>query len=200
MKKVIGISGSYRRNGIIEKLMDIMLNKIKENGIEVKKITLKDKNIRYCTNCRKCTQEVGDKRGECIIKDDMGSILDEIENAEGIIIGSPMNFGSITAITKAFKERLVCYVYWPWGRKTGPKFRKRKSEKKAILLWSCAMPALMATVITRISKELKEIVKVFGFETVGILKVGFVGIDECEEVSDKLRKKSEKLAKKLIIG
>lgn len=103
MKKVIGISGSYRRDGITEKLIDIMLNKIAENEIEVKKIILKDKDIKYCTNCRKCTQEAGDKRGECIIKDDMESILNEIENADGIIIGSPMNFGSNTAITKTFQ-------------------------------------------------------------------------------------------------
>ena len=198
MKKVIGINGSYRRNGITEKLIDILLNKIKEKGIEVEKITLKDRDIGYCTNCRKCTQETGDKRGECIVKDDMESILDEIENADGLIIGSPMNFGSITAVTKAFKERLVCYAYWPWGRKIGPKLRKQKSGRKAVLLWSCNMPAIMATVVTRISKELKEIAKVLGFETVGILKVGFVGIDENEEIPDRLSKKSEKLAKELI--
>lgn len=198
MKKVIGISGSYRRNGITEKLMDIMLNTIKGNGIEVEKIILKNKDIRYCTNCRKCTQDAEDKRGECIIKDDMGLILNEIENVDGIIIGSPMNFGSITAITKAFKERLVCYAFWPWGKKTGPKLRKKKSGKKAILLWSCTMPAIMATVVTRISKELKEIAKVLGFEVVGILKVGFVGIYEYENISDNLKTKSEKLAKKLI--
>ena len=177
-----------------------MLNTIKENGIEVEKIILKDKDIGYCTNCRKCTQEVGDRRKDCIIKDDIESILNDIENADGIIIGSPMNFGSITAITKTFKERLICYAYWPWGRKTGPKLRTRKSRGKAILLWSCAMPALMAIAITRILKELKEIAKILGFETVGILKVGFVGLNESEEISDKLRKKSEKLAKRLIIG
>lgn len=200
MKKVIGISGSYRKNGIIDQVLDIMLNLIKENGLEVEKIVLKDKNFHYCRNCRKCTQNFGDKRGECVIKDDMESILDEIEKADAIIIGSPMNFGSITAITKAFKERLVCYAYWPWGRKIGPKSRKQNTKKRAILIWSCNMPAIMAIVITKISKELKGIAKVLGFETVSILKIGLVGIKEYEEVPDKLRKKSEKLAKKLIIS
>ena len=199
MKKIIAISGSYRRNGIIESLIDIMLNKIKEDEIEVKKIILKDQDIKYCTNCRKCTQVSGEERGQCIIKDDLESILDEIERADGIIIGSPMNFGSITAVTKAFKERLVCYGYWPWGTRGAPALRKRKSGKRAILLWSCVMPAFIANIITRISKELKEISDILGFKTVGILKVGFMGINEREAIPDKLRKKAERLAKKLII-
>ena len=199
MKKVIGINGSYRQNGITEKLMDIMLNALSKKGIAVEKITLRNQDIHFCTNCRVCTQEPGQKRGKCPIKDDMEAILNEIERADGIILGSPMNFSTITAVTKAFKERLLGYYYWSWGTRSAPKLRKATSGK-AVLLYSCVMPVFISNLITRISKELKETAELLGFEPVGFVKAGIIGIEKHEEIPDKLKRKSERLVKKLLIS
>ena len=79
------------------------------------KIYLIDKHIEFCANCRTCTQQEGQTRGQCSTIDDMRGILDEIERPDAIVLASPMNFWTVTAIMKRFIERLVCYAYWPWG-------------------------------------------------------------------------------------
>ena len=74
-------------------------------------------------------QEPGDKRGKCVQDDDMEEILQQIDTADGYILGSPVNFGTVTAVMKQFMERLAVYGYWPWGKIAPPKFRNTKLNK-----------------------------------------------------------------------
>jgi multimeric flavodoxin WrbA len=69
--KVTAIVGSYRKDGIIDKAVGELLTSAKREGAEVTKIYLIDKHIEFCTNCRTCTQQQGQRRGKCIIADDM---------------------------------------------------------------------------------------------------------------------------------
>lgn len=55
--------------------MDAILDGAKDAGAEVEKIQLLDRYIEFCTNCRNCTQNSGDKRGQCVLNDDMNDIL-----------------------------------------------------------------------------------------------------------------------------
>ncbi len=85
--------------------MDEILRTAEHSGREVEKIYLIDKNIEFCKNCRKCTEDDKEKiRGTCVIKDDMDGILSKVDRADAIIVGSPINFGCVTAITKRFVE------------------------------------------------------------------------------------------------
>ena len=113
--RILAIVGSDRKGGIVDTAVDEILATAREEGAEVRKIYLIDTHIEFCTNCRSCTQQPGPQRGKCIIEDDMSGILDEIERSDGIVLGSPMNFGTVTAVMKRFIERLACYAYWPWG-------------------------------------------------------------------------------------
>lgn len=78
-KKIIGIVGSYRRQHIIDTAVSQVLKAAQANGAEIRKIYLLDKNIEFCTNCRKCTQKEGDIIGKCVHNDDIEQILDEID-------------------------------------------------------------------------------------------------------------------------
>jgi multimeric flavodoxin WrbA len=142
-KKILAIVGSYRKGGIIDTAIDEILSSAREEGAEVDKIYLIDKDIDFCTNCRTCTQEQGLQRGKCIIVDDMSSILEAIERSDAIVFGSPMNFGTVTAVMKKFIERLVCFAYWPWGM-NAPQVRNRQKRKHAVIVASSAAPSFMA--------------------------------------------------------
>ena len=126
-----GDVGSYRKDGIIDTAIDEILTSAMEEGAEVTKVYLIDKHIEFCTNCRTCTQHEGQKRGECVIADDMSTVLDEIERSDVIVLGSPVNFGTVTAVMKMFIERLVCFAYWPWGM-NAPKVRNTLKVKRAV--------------------------------------------------------------------
>ncbi|WP_315117001.1 flavodoxin family protein [uncultured Clostridium sp.] len=97
--KVIGICGSPRI-GNTEFYINLVLNDLKENGFEVELIRLRDKNIGQCEGCYKCIEN---KR--CVIEDDFHEIFDEMAQAHGIIVGSPVYNGSITPRLKALLDR-----------------------------------------------------------------------------------------------
>ena len=99
--KVIGIVGSPRANGNTEILTAHTLTAISEEGINTELITLANLDIRPCTACMVCKET-----GLCSINDDLFPIYENVKVADGIIISSPVYFGSATALIKAFIERV----------------------------------------------------------------------------------------------
>ena len=60
----------------------------------------------------------------------MESILTQIEDADALVLGSPVNCGNVTAIFRRFMERLMVYSYWPWNR-PAPSGRTKKFDKES---------------------------------------------------------------------
>jgi multimeric flavodoxin WrbA len=115
--KVVAIVGSPRKNGNTEILASHALKAILEEGIETELITLSGKDIKPCTACNACADS-----GECIIQDDFLPILDKMLEADGIILASPVYFGSCTALLKALMERsgwVARIKGRPFNRKVG---------------------------------------------------------------------------------
>jgi multimeric flavodoxin WrbA len=194
--KVLAINGSYRKGGIIDTAIDEILAAAKEQGAETRKIYLVDKYIEFCTNCRTCAQEEGSERGECILNDDMDTILDEVQNADALVLGSPINFGTVSAIMKRFIERLICFVYWPWGMKA-PKVRNENKTKKAVVVASSAAPAFIARLSSGMVKLLKNAAGLLGARNVGVLFIGLAALEKRQDIGEAARKKARQLGKNL---
>ncbi|MGA2071108.1 MAG: flavodoxin family protein [Sedimentisphaerales bacterium] len=173
-KTIVAIVGSYRKAGVIDTAVDEMLRAAQDCGVQTSKIYLIDKHIEFCTNCRACAQNPGKVRGNCRHNDDMASILDQVDFADGLVIASPVNFYNITAVTRRFMERLIVYGYWPWGS-VAPKFRIAKSGKKAVLVTSSAAPAFIGKFFFRPAvTALKAIAQCFGAKVVARIYFGMV--------------------------
>lgn len=194
--RVTAIVGSYRKGGIIDSAVDEILASAREEGAEVAKIHLLDKHIEFCTNCRTCTQQERHKRGECVIDDDMGDILDEIERSDAIVLASPMNFWTVTAVMKRFIERLICFAYWPWGM-NAPKVRNERKPKRAVVVTSSAAPSLMARLLTRTAGLLKSTSALLGAKTVGVLFIGLAAREQHQRIDEGTKNKARLLGKKL---
>ncbi|HUS73746.1 MAG TPA: flavodoxin family protein [Sedimentisphaerales bacterium] len=172
---IVGIVGSYRKGRVIDSAVTEILKGAESSGAKTVKIYLTEKQIEFCNNCRSCMQEPGDKRGDCVYDDDMEEILQQIDEADGYVLGSPVNLGTMTAIMKRFMERLAVYAYWPWG-KIAPKFRNNKLNKKAVIVTSFTPPAWIGRLILPgTPKALKYMAKVLGAKVVKILYFGMVG-------------------------
>jgi multimeric flavodoxin WrbA len=173
-KTIVAIVGSYRKAGVIDAAVDEILRAAQDSGFQTSKIYLIDKHIEFCTNCRACAQNPGKVRGNCRHNDDMVSILEQVDLADGLVIASPVNFYNVTAVTRRFMERLIVYGYWPWG--TGsPKFRIAKSGKKAVLVTSSAAPAFIGKIFFRPAvTALKAISQCFGATVLAKLYFGMV--------------------------
>lgn len=91
MIKIIGISGSPRVGGNTELLVKEALKTTSEEGVETEFVSLADLDLKPCQACRSCA-----KTGECIQKDDFESIFMKMVEADGIILASPVFYGSAT--------------------------------------------------------------------------------------------------------
>jgi multimeric flavodoxin WrbA len=172
MRKVLGIVGSYRKGGTIDTVVSEVLAGALERGAEVEKIYLLDRQIEFCTNCRRCTQAGGPQPGLCSHRDDMSGIIAAIELADALVLGAPVNFGNVNALTQRFVERLAGYAYWPWGEPAPKMRREGKGRKPAVLVTSSAMPAIMGRLATGSLKTLKKAAAVVGATPSDTLFVG----------------------------
>ena len=199
MTRILAINGSYRDDGATDQVVGIMAKKLRAQGAEVEVVQLRDYPIEFCLNCRECTQQPGETPGTCVLNDGMHELVMKIERSNGLILASPTNFGSVTALFKRFMERLVVYAYWPWGS-PAPKFRKADGNlKKALLVSSSGAPGIMGRWLFGTHKQLKTAAKTVGADTVGSMFTGFVSKDRRPERSDRLTVKDEKLATKLLV-
>jgi multimeric flavodoxin WrbA len=196
---ITAIIGSYRKGGVSDSAVDEILSSARECGAEVSKIYLTDAHIEFCTNCRTCTGREGAQRGLCPQGDDMEGILDRIERSDAIVLASPVNFGTVTAIMKRFAERLVCYAYWPWGKKL-PKVRNSLKARHAVIVTSSAAPGFLVRIQAGSTGLLKQAASLLGAKTVGVLSIGFAATREKQMPGGQARKKARLLGRQLARG
>lgn len=100
MVKVIGIIGSPRKNSNTEILVKKALKAAEDAGAQTEIINLGTVEIEPCIACDICKST-----GECAIYDDMRWVIGKLQEAQGIIIGSPVYFGNVTSQMKMFMDR-----------------------------------------------------------------------------------------------
>ncbi len=197
-KRILGIVGSYRKNGTIDALVSEVLSSAESQGGITEKIYLLDKHIEFCTNCRMCTQQWGNDRGVCCHRDDMTDILDRYETADGLVIGAPVNCYNLNALTRRFMERLVCFTYWPWGQ-PGYKLRMKSRGKKAVLITSSAMPAPMGRIFTGAPRALRVIAETMGAKPIAQLFAGLSAQTRDAAVSETMMRRARDAGRKLAL-
>ena len=104
--KIVGICGSPRE-GASEFLLKKALSELeREDKFETVFISVRDKAISPCTHCNDCVET----KGKCSINDDMEEIYKALKEADGIILASPVHFGSISAQLKAVIDRCQAMI------------------------------------------------------------------------------------------
>ena len=196
--RVVAVTGSYRRGGILEAAVEAVLAGARARGAETCTIRLQDHHVEFCTHCRSCTQEPGQRRGACVQVDDLEAILARIEGADALVLGSPVSFYHVTAVFRRFLERLVGYAYWPWGRATGPAFRIKAPGRKAVLVASSAAPGLFLPLVTGAPRALKLAARVLGARPVGRLWIGLAARDPHQELTPRTLARARALGERLV--
>jgi multimeric flavodoxin WrbA len=102
--KVLGISGSPRCGGNTEILMRTALAVLEDEGVQTEYVSLSDRPIKPCMGCRGCFAA---DRPRCVQEDPaFAGMVEKFEAAQGILIGSPVYFGSATPQTMALLDRI----------------------------------------------------------------------------------------------
>ena len=104
--KILGIVCSPRKGGNTEILVTEALEAAREAGGETELVLVADKNIAPCDGCGSCRET-----GACKIKDDMQAIYEQLEQADGIILGTPVYFLNVSAQAKAVMDRTYAFLW-----------------------------------------------------------------------------------------
>ncbi len=105
--RVLGISGSPREGGNTELLVETALDVCRHEGAETELLSLAGRPIKPCTACGGC---MGTDPPRCVQDDpNFDGLIEKFMAADGILVGSPVYFGSATPETMALLDR-VGYV------------------------------------------------------------------------------------------
>ena len=122
--KIIGVSGSPRHANT-EVMVKHALEAAKsietpEVSVETQFISLAQKNVRGCLNCRGCV-----RTGKCVLKDDWDELFRPLYDPmpDGVIFGASVYFYGINSQMRAYMERATSLLKANFSRKPPPKPR-----------------------------------------------------------------------------
>jgi multimeric flavodoxin WrbA len=105
--RVLGISGSPRRGGNTDTLILSALDVLANEGIETEFLSLADRPVRPCVACGGCFRS---ETMRCVQDDPaFEGVIEKFAAADGILVGSPVYFGSATPQVMSLLDR-VGYV------------------------------------------------------------------------------------------
>lgn len=106
--KVIGINGSPRKKWNTATLLTNALEGAASKMADTELVHLYDLDFKGCISCFACKTIDDPRNGRCAVKDGLSPLLKKIEDeADAIILGSPIYFGSMTGEMRSFMERLL---------------------------------------------------------------------------------------------
>ncbi len=97
--KIFGICGSPRKN-TTDFIIQNALDKLNNDGFETELFSCAGKTIKPCMHCDYCL-----KNKKCIIEDDMLDVYENLQNADGIILATPVQSGGISSNLAAVMDR-----------------------------------------------------------------------------------------------
>ncbi len=106
MKKVLIISSSPRKKGNSQALCEQFAKGALAAGNQVELVRLAEKEIGYCRACDACFRN----DGTCVQKDDMAILLQQFQEADVLVLATPVYFYGICAQMKTFIDRT--YPIW----------------------------------------------------------------------------------------
>ena len=111
---VLMLNGSPRENGNIALAFQEMEQVFRENGIGVENIQLGKQVIRGCIACESCR-----KTHKCVFDDIVNKLAEKFEAADGLVIGSPVYFGSANGTLMSALQRLFYSTSFDKSLKVG---------------------------------------------------------------------------------
>ena len=101
MAKVLIINGSPRVGGNTSIALNEMVKVFEADGVEAEVVQIGNKDIRGCIACASCK-----KNGKCVFDDVVNELAPKFEEADGLVVASPVYFASANATLIACLDRL----------------------------------------------------------------------------------------------
>jgi len=182
MSKVIVFRGSPKKNGTTAALLAEVIKGVKSKGAEVVEYDLNDKNLRGCQACNACKKEGANA---CVQNDYLKPVYADLKDADGVILGSPIYMGTVTAQAWILLDRLFPAM--------NPDFSPRYPGKKAglVITHGAPDPAAFKPAVDGITAFFSNL----GWQSVGNVIWAGAGGDAPENLKKQAFAIGEKLVK-----
>lgn len=151
MSKIVAVTASPIVNGN----SDTILNAVTDGAMGLSTNTIhlyrldRCRTLRGCSACDKCNET-----GRCIHNDDIQVILDNIRDADVVIMSTPVYFNEVASQYKVLEDRMYCFF-------NSQNVHDIPPGKKAVIIASCSKPIAMAE---KVADRMSETLEVLGFE------------------------------------
>ena len=99
--KVLMFNGSPRAEGNIALAFHEMEGVFEQCGVAYETVLLGKKAIRGCIACETCRE-----RGKCVFDDEVNALAEKFREADGLVLGSPVYYGSANGTLLSALQRL----------------------------------------------------------------------------------------------
>lgn len=129
--QILGLVGSPRKGKNTDQLVQKVLDGAKDAGAKTTKIYLNDLKIKPCQACKKHPYPK-----YCFYNDGMTKLYKLFETVDGIVLGTPAYYETISSQVKLMIDRCNCLGLAPqWVRPPRKFIRRIKKPKKGIFIW-----------------------------------------------------------------
>ena len=112
--KVLIINGSPRMKGNTTLAIDEMVKVFSEEGIDTEVVRVGNKDIRGCMACNSCAST-----GNCVFDDAVNEIAPKFEEADGLVVASPVYYASANGTLVSCLDRLFYSTHFDKTMKVG---------------------------------------------------------------------------------
>ena len=99
---ILIVSGSPRKGGNTDIMAETFREEVVKKGHQAELVSLSGKKIAPCLGCQYCFGH----DGQCVQKDDMAQLLEKVDQADLLVLASPIYWFDVSAQLKCFIDRL----------------------------------------------------------------------------------------------
>ncbi len=189
--KIVSLLGSPRTNGNSSTIANHLLKTAADLGAETQRFELNRLAYRGCQACYAC--KTG--REDCVLNDDLTEVLAAVQDADAVVLATPVYYGDITSQLKGFIDRTFSYLVPNYLTAPQP---SRLTPKKLVFVLTQGHPdeALFADVYPRYEQFLKWM----GFSEISLIRACGIGPGSVDAVPEQVLQQAEAAAGQLVAG
>ncbi len=150
---ILTINGSRRKQGNTSILLQTISRAAEQHGASTDTVFLGDYRLEACTGCEGCRAS-----WDCVIRDDFSHLVAKLDSADGIVLGSPTYWYSVTSDMKRFIDRSYSLIQFAESRRqwTG---KYQSSGKACVTAAVCEQSdeSMMGNTLTLLSDFSRDI-------------------------------------------
>lgn len=187
--KIVSLLGSPRVGGNSATIANRFTETAALLGAETRTFELNRLAYRGCQGCYACKKGLD----HCVLQDDLTAVLAAVQEADLVVLASPVYYGEVTAQLKGFIDRTFSYLKPDFHVNPRP---SRLDPKKLVIVLTQANPdeTLFADIFPRYAKFLKWL----GFADARLVRACGIGPATVDAVPEAVLQKAEETARALV--